>query len=706
MTQSHKPNRLSSEKSPYLLQHAHNPVDWYPWGEEAFARARREDKPIFLSIGYSTCHWCHVMEHESFENDDTAELLNDGFVAVKVDREERPDVDRIYMGALQAMGIPGGWPLSLFLTPELKPFYGGTYFPPENRYERAGFPEILRRIQTIWQHKRTDVLESGERILAYLRELAGAAGTQSVQAASMVDLCYDQIRRTFDERYGGFGGAPKFPRPVTLAFLLRHHKREPQAAGEEMALRTLRAMANGGIRDHLGGGFHRYSVDAEWRVPHFEKMLYDQAQLVRAYLDAAQCTQDMFFGEIAGEIIDYVLRDMQLPEGGFATAEDADSPRPENPEEHGEGAFYVWTRKEAMQHLGSDGALFSFAYGMEEDGNVVHDPQHEFTGRNILYRAQSTEEVARFAGVDVDEARLQLASTRRRLFELRNGRPRPLRDDKVITAWNGLMIGALACGSRVLANVGYRRAAEQAAEFIFHSMYNAETGELLRRYRGGEAHHEAHLEDYACFAEGLMDLFEATGHPLWLQRSIDLTKTQLSLFWDAERGGFYDTSGRDASILVRTKEQYDGAEPAGNSTAAMNLLRLSALTGNHEFRDKAEATVKAFSPWLEKQPSIMPYLAAVAMHLLHPPSQVVIVGKRGEVSTEALWKESDRRFLPGTARIPIDPDEQAHLAKIIPYAGQVSPAVKRATAYVCSDFVCRLPVTDPRQLGALLDEVS
>lgn len=358
-----------------------------------------------------------------------------------------------------------------------------------------------------------------------------------------------------------------------------------------------------------------------------------------------------------------------------------------------------------MQLLGGDGAMFSFAYGLEQDGNVVQDPQHEFTGRNILYRAQPIEEVARFAGVEEDEVRLRLATSRRRLLELRNVRPRPLRDDKVIAAWNGLMIGALARGSRVLSNPGYCLVAERAVEFIFDAMYGASSGELQRRFCGGESQHEAHLEDYAFLAEGLIDLFEATGNPAWLQRSIELTNTQLSLFWDSQRGGFYDTSGRDASILVRTREQYDGAEPAGNSTAAMNLVRLAALTGTLEFRKKAEATVRAFSPWLEKQPSIMPYLATAAMHLLDPPSQIVIVGKRGEVLTEALWKECDRRFLPGTARIPVDPDVQNRLAEIIPYVGQVHPVGGRATAYVCSDFSCRLPVTDPGRLGALLDEL-
>lgn len=700
------PNRLAAEKSPYLLQHAGNPVDWYPWGEEAFAKAQAEDKPIFLSIGYSTCHWCHVMEHESFENADTAELLNAGFVAVKVDREERPDVDRIYMSALQAMGIPGGWPLSMFLTPDRKPFYGGTYFAPSNRHERAGFPEVLRRIQAIWQHKRSDVLESGERIVAYLRELAGPSAVAPVETAAMIDLCFDQITRTFDAEYGGFGGAPKFPRPVTLRFLARYHRRVPGTEAQQMVLQTLRAMARGGIRDHIGGGFHRYSVDAAWHVPHFEKMLYDQAQLVHAYLDAAQSSTEAIYADVARETLDYVLRDLRLPGGGFASAEDADSPRPENTFEQGEGSMYLWTRKEVTQYLGPDGPLFSFAYGVEEDGNVAQDPHHEFTGRNILYLAQGVEEVARFSGIGESEAEMRLASSRRRLFEARNRRPRPLRDDKVIAAWNGLMIGAFARAARVLACDTYRKAAEEAAAFIFEALYDRETGLLLRRYRDGEAKHEAHLEDYAFLAEGLIDLFETTGNPVSLQRALALTTTAVDLFWDGEHGGFFDTSGTDRLLLVRTREQYDGAEPAGNSTAVMNLLRLSALTGSKDFRGKAEATIRAFSPWLNKQPSIMPLLAAAAIELLAPPMQVVVVGTRGESSTERLWQECAKRFLPHAVRVPVYADAQDELGRLIPFVAQITQGTEGGTAYVCADFVCKLPVNDPRELGALLDELQ
>jgi uncharacterized protein len=698
-------NKLSSEKSPYLLQHADNPVDWHPWGEEAFARAKGEDKPIFLSVGYSTCHWCHVMAHESFENKNTAELLNASFISIKVDREERPDVDRIYMGALQAMGISGGWPMSIFLTPDLKPFYGGTYFPPENSHGRVGFPELLRRLDAIWRHKRSDIVESGDRIISYLRELAGSPSSQSLDVPAMITLCRDQIQQTFDKHNGGFGSAPKFPRPVTLAFLSRVHASGSGAGIDGIVLKTLRAIANGGVRDHVGGGFHRYAVDGEWRIPHFEKMLYDQAQIIRAFVEAAQFSREQWLADVAADTVEYVLRDLQLPEGGFASAEDADSQRMDDRGKLGEGAFYVWTRDEAMRILGSDGPLFAFTYGIEADGNVEIDPHHEFAGQNILFAAHTIDEASTFAAIDSEDASQRIERCRRALLEARNARPRPLRDDKIITAWNGLMIGALARAARVCDNDAYAAAAERAADFLLSALVDSTTGELRRSYRGGEAKGAGQLQDYAFLVEGLLDLFESRGGTRWLSSAIDLTETQVRLFWDDRQGGFFDTAVGDRSLLVRTKEQYDGAEPTGNSVAAMNLWRLSALTGNAGFRERAEATVKAFGPWLEKQPSIMPYLAAAALCLEQPPSQIVIAGKRGESATERLWRECDTRYLPFAAKIPVDPAEIERLAGLIPYAGQVKREDKGATAYVCVNFACQMPVDDPNKLGVLLDEL-
>jgi hypothetical protein len=519
-------------------------------------------------------------------------------------------------------------------------------------------------------------------------------------------LCYDQLRGTFDEEAGGFGSSPKFPRPVTLTFLSRYNQLMPSTGAGTMVLRTLQAMAEGGIHDHVGGGFHRYAVDGQWRVPHFEKMLYDQAQLLRTYVEAARWTRDEFYENVAGAIAEYVLRDLQLPGGGFASAEDADSPRTEHPEESGEGAFYVWTLEELSQHLGAESALFAFAYGVEENGNVDHDPQQEFTGRNILFAAHPPDEIARFAGQEQHVVRQRLTAARNKLLAVRISRPRPLRDDKVLAGWNGLMIGALARASSLNHGTTYKAAAERAATFIFSSLYDVWSGLLKRRFRDGEARHEAHLEDYAFLAEGLLDLFEATGNPTWLEHAIDLTKAQLDLFWDVQRGGFFDTSGRDASVLVRTREQYDGAEPAGNSVSAMNLLRLHALTGNAAYLDRGKATFNAFSPWLEKQPSIMPYMVAAGLLLESVPSQVVVVGGEGEAATIALWREVTKRLLPATAKILMDPDDRKALDRLMPYVGQLEPKDGVPTAYVCSNYACQLPVTTPEELAAQLDALG
>jgi len=479
------PNRLSREKSPYLLQHAFNPVDWYPWGEEAFARARADGKPLFLSIGYSTCHWCHVMERESFENDEIAGLLNSMFVPVKVDREERPDVDRISMTALQAMGQQGGWPLSMFLTPDLRPFYGGTYFPPVSRYGRAGFPDVLRRIHELWTQKRETVLESAAGIAGFLREISTRPAYGTDGTRDPLTGCYEMVRRTFDAASGGFGGGPKFPRPVVFDALLRYHRRTGEPEALMMVTDTLRAIARGGIADHLGGGFHRYAVDSEWRIPHFEKMLYDQAQLATAFLDAHRVTGDAAFAEAARGIFTYVRRDLTHPLGGFTSAEDADSLRPGS-EEQGEGAFYVWTRAAVMNELGeAEGALFCEAYGVEEEGNAPFDPQHEFTGLNILYRAAEDEDLASSRGTTPEDVRARLARSRDRLLAVRAARPRPLLDDKVITAWNGLMIGAFARGFRVLREPAYREAAVRSARFVRSTLSGDGGKTLYRRWRDG-----------------------------------------------------------------------------------------------------------------------------------------------------------------------------------------------------------------------------
>ena len=703
MNTSKKPNRLAQEKSPYLLQHAYNPVDWYPWGEEAFARAREESKPIFLSIGYSTCHWCHVMERESFENEAIAALLNELFVPVKVDREERPDVDRVYMNALQAMGQNGGWPMSMFLTPDLKPFYGGTYFPPENRYGRAGFPEVLRKLHGIWKNESHKATEAADRVMDYLEEVAGAPGGGGGAGSGVVARCYEQIKGSYDEEWGGFGGPPKFPRPVVPQFLARFSRRTGDAHALAMAAYTLRKMAQGGMYDHVGGGFHRYAVDGEWRVPHFEKMLYDQAQLVHVLLDVHQLTRDPFFADVARDTLDYVMRDLTIEEGGFVSAEDADSPRPELPGESGEGAFYIWQKQEIEEILGGDAAVFCYHYGVEAGGNAPFDPQHEFTGRNILFAAHTPEETARAFGMDPAAAGLLLRNARERLRLVRANRPRPLRDDKVLVSWNGLMIGACARAAAVLDEQKFLAAAKRSAGFIMNRLYSPATRTLLRRWRDGEAKHEAHLEDYAFLTRGLIDLYEVAGEVKWLEHAVELTTSQIDLFWDAVNGGFFDTAGRDSSILVRTKEAYDGAEPSGNAVAALNLLRLAAMTGKSEWHEKAQKTISAFSSWLEKQPSILPAMVSAVEFALRPPAQLVLAGPADHHLTLALRRVVFEEFLPFAVLLYAgEGEERTRLAALAPHAASMGSAEGVPTAYVCENFTCRVPAHTVEELRAQL----
>lgn len=702
MHSTKKPNRLIHEKSPYLLQHAYNPVDWYPWGEEAFAKARAEDKPIFLSIGYSTCHWCHVMEEESFENDSIAALMNQYFVCIKVDREERPDVDRVYMTALQGMGQNGGWPMSMFLTPDLKPFFGGTYYPPESRYGRIGFPELLRRIHEIWTNDRAKVLEAADGVVSFLQQLSTTSGAGKLTQA-VLDHCFNQFKQMYDAERGGFGGAPKFPRPVVFNFLLRYHHRTGNADALRMTEHTLERMANGGMYDHIGGGFHRYAVDAEWRVPHFEKMLYDQAQLVNSYIDAYLLTGKERYATIVREVLEYVLRDMTGEQGGFFSAEDADSPRPESPEQKGEGAFYVWTKKEILDVLGTDmGRIFCFHYGVEEDGNVTVDPQLEFAGRNILYVARPLAETAVAFQRSETEVASMIASARKLLFDARARRPRPHLDDKVLAGWNGLMMSALARAYQALGERRYLDAARSSAQFILEKMIDPGSGKLLRRFRDGQASLEAHLDDYAFVVSGLLDLYEADFHVRWLEQAIQLTQLQLDIFWDEEGGGFFDTSGEDRSILVRTKEHYDGAEPAGNSIAAMNLLRLYHMTGNDGLRVKAERTIEAFSGVLEKQPVVQPQMVCAYDFLLSKVKQIVIAGSADDELTLRMVQRARQRYLPNKIVLLLEPSSRSRLETLAPFTRQLQAREERPLVYVCEDYVCQLPTSDPAVVERLL----
>jgi uncharacterized protein len=713
-------NRLAQERSPYLLQHARNPVDWYPWGEAAFERARREDKPIFLSIGYSTCHWCHVMEHESFEDAAIAALLNESFVSIKVDREERPDVDRVYMSFVQSTTGSGGWPMTVFLTPELKPFYGGTYFPPTSRWGRPGFPDLLNELARVWKSDRPRVEAAAAELLDRLRAVTGsgdrAQSESTVAGPDALDTAAEHYARVFDARHGGFGDAPKFPRPSELLFLMREYARRV-AAGDvgqtplRMATETLRAMALGGMRDHLGGGFHRYSVDAQWRVPHFEKMLYDQAQLVLAYLEAAQATGDDFYATVAEDTLVYVMRDLTDPEGGFYSAEDADSVPPEHagdPNAHkSEGAFYIWTDAEIAALLGDDAVVARRRFGIQPDGNAPEDPQGEFRGKNLLYVDESIEDIAARTGSSPEAVIAALARVREKLFAARVSRPRPHLDDKVITAWNGLMIASFARAARARvgtpASARYLNAAQRAAAFIQRTLWKEGDKRLLRRYRDGEAAIDAYAEDYAYLIFGLLELFQADGDPAWLEWATTLQQRQDELFWDAADGGWFSTTGHDPSVLLRLKEDYDGAEPAAGSMSVLNLITLEQMIGGGAWAPKAERALSRFGPRIGAAARVLPMMLAglAAWHATH--TQIVIVGRRDDAETQAMLGQVARRYRPFATVIPVDPEAtQPRLSALLPWIASMHPIRGRAAGYVCRDFACQQPAPDAASLAEQL----
>jgi len=699
-------NRLIAEKSPYLQQHAHNPVDWYPWGAEAFDKARREDKAIFLSIGYSTCHWCHVMETESFSNPEIAVFMNEHFVSIKVDREERPDLDRVYMNYV--IGVSeGGWPMSLVLTPDLEPFFGANYLPPDDRDGELGLRTILHRVATLWETRRSDALQAAadgtQALKARSQATRGAAGSTDTDS---LDRAYQDISASFDETAGGFGGAPKFPRPVVLNFLLRYHGRTGAQRALDMTLQTLRGMARGGLHDHLGGGFHRYSTDRLWHVPHFEKMLYDQAQLAIAYVDAFQVTRDPFFREVARDTLDYVLRDMRDAGGGFFSAEDADSRIDASTSTTAEGAFYVWTSDEIRRLLGSDANLFAYHYGIETGGNVpdAQDSQRELRGKNVLSERHSVAETAARFNTSEQDMRARLDAARRRLSDARLLRPRPPRDDKVLVAWNGLTLSALARAAQAFDEPAYRDRAAAAALFLETRLYDPKSGSLKRRYRQGDADIDALLEDYAFLVQGLLDLYEASFDARWLSWAVRLQATQDMWFWDDDEGGYFSTRADAPHVLARAKEEYDGAEPAANSVSAMNLLRLWQLTERSQWRERADATFRALSVRLARSPSALPQLLAALDFARSRQKQIVIAGDRDAADTQALLKVVHQRFIPNKILVLADGGAaQARLASLVPLIDGKAERDGRATIYVCENYLCRLPTTDPHVAGQLLD---
>jgi len=703
-------NRLADEKSPYLLQHAHNPVEWYPWGEEAFAKARRENKPIFLSVGYSTCHWCHVMAHESFENEEVAAIMNREFVNIKVDREERPDVDRVYMTFVQATTGGGGWPMSVWLTPDLKPFVGGTYFPPEDRYGQPGFKKVLERIAAAWKQDHEKIAGQGASIVEALREAQTAqpAAAEKIDAR-ILDAAYEQFSRSFDARDGGFGGAPKFPRPVTLNFLSRFYARDPSSeSGKhalEMDLITLRKMAAGGMHDHLGGGFHRYSVDRYWHVPHFEKMLYDQAQLAVAYLDAFQITQDRQFASVARDILDYVARDLTSNEGGFFSAEDADSLFEHGKPEHGEGAFYIWTKKEIDTALDNAAEIFDFNYGVQSHGNAPEgsDPQDEFRGKNILIERHTIAETAQHFQKPEDAVRDLLRQSREKLFAIRSKRPRPHLDDKIIAAWNGLMISAYARAAQILDEPRYLKSATLATNFVRAHLWDDSKKTLYRSYREGRGRVEGFADDYAFVIHGLLDLYEASFDIEWLKFAIELQETQDRLFFDGKNGGYFSTSGKDESVVLRMKDDNDSAEPASSSVAAHNLLRLAQIRDKKQWEERAEKTISAFRTTLSRFPSAMPQILVALDFSSRKPRQIVIAGKKDAPETKALLSEVHRHFLPTTILLVADGAEgQKYLGEDLEAIHGMSMVDEKPAAYVCENFTCKAPVIDSNQLAKLL----
>jgi uncharacterized protein len=703
-------NRLTREKSPYLLQHAHNPVDWYPWGEEAFAKARRENKPIFLSVGYSTCHWCHVMAHESFENEEVAAIMNREFVNIKVDREERPDVDRVYMTFVQATTGGGGWPMSVWLTPDLKPFVGGTYFPPGDRYGQPGFKKVLERIAAAWKQDHEKVAGQGARIVEALREAQAAeTGTAEKIDTKILTAAYEQFSRNFDMRDGGFGSAPKFPRPVTLSFLSRFYARDPKSdSGKhalEMDLFTLHKMAAGGMHDHLGGGFHRYSVDRYWHVPHFEKMLYDQAQLAVAYLDAFQISQDPQLESVARDILDYVARDMTSKEGGFFSAEDADSLFEHGKPEHGEGAFYIWTQKEIDSALGDTAEIFDFHYGVQPHGNAPEgsDPQDEFRGKNVLIERHTIVETAQHFQKPEDAVRDLLKQSREKLFAIRSKRPRPHLDDKIIAAWNGLMISAYARAAQVLEDPGYLENATRAANFVRAHLWDDSKKTLYRSYRDGRGGVEGFADDYAFVIQGLLDLYEASFDVEWLKLAIELQETQDRLFFDEKNGGYFSTSGKDKNVVLRMKDDNDSAEPASSSVAALNLLRLAQIRDKKQWEERAEKTISAFQTTLSRFPSAMPQILVALDFGSSKPRQIVIAGKKETKETTALLSEVHRHFLPKTILLLADGAEgQKYLGEKLEPIRAMSMVEGKSAAYVCENFTCKAPVTDSNRLAELL----
>ncbi|HMG73854.1 MAG TPA: thioredoxin domain-containing protein [Pyrinomonadaceae bacterium] len=673
-------NHLITETSPYLLQHAHNPVDWYPWGEAALGKARDENKPILLSIGYSACHWCHVMEHESFENEDIAQLMNENFVNIKVDREERPDLDQIYMNAVQMMTGHGGWPMTMFLTPEGVPFYGGTYFPPSDRYNMPGFPRILASVAEAFRSQPDQVANTATAMLGELRRVGLAEPSRELLTKEVLDSAVRRISANYDQTNGGFGGAPKFPPAMNLEFLLHTHHRLGNSEALEMIEHTARKMSEGGMYDQLGGGFHRYSVDAKWLVPHFEKMLYDNALLSRMYLHLYQVTKNPDARRIAEETLDYVVREMTDAGGGFYSSQDADS-------EGEEGKFFVWSRQEVLEVLGEqDGLVFCDYFDVTEGGN--------FEGQNILHVTSSIEDTATRNRISVEELQTSIDRGRQKLFALREQRIKPGRDEKVLTAWNGLMLSSFAEASAILERTDYRNVAEANARFLLSHLQK--DGLLLRTYKDGQAKLNGYLEDYACLIDGLISLYEATGELTWIESAVSLADKMIEQFWDDGEGGFFFTGKSHEQLIIRSKEFMDNATPSGNSIATLSLLRLSLLTGNGDYRRRATAVLRLMADQIRRYPSAFGFALSALDFYLDSPREIVIVGSPGERWDE-LFRTVWQPYIPNRV-ITLCQENHNQAASVVPLLADRNTLATQPTAFVCQANTCQKPVTSAHDL--------
>jgi hypothetical protein len=683
-------NRLANETSPYLLQHKNNPVDWYPWGKEALEKARAEDKPIFLSIGYAACHWCHVMEHESFESDDVAAALNKDFIAIKVDREERPDLDEIYMTAVQMMTGSGGWPMTIFMTPDLKPFFGGTYFPKEDKFGRPGFKNLCTQLAEVWKTRRDEVNKTANELTnAIVTHSSGGSEAGDLPTQATLDRAIKQLTDAFDSRDGGFGQAPKFPPSWSISMLLRHHQRTGDKNSLKMATKTLDRMAMGGMYDHVGGGFHRYSTDAQWLLPHFEKMLYDNGQLCQIYLEAYQLTGKPYYKRIVTEILAYIEREMLDENGGFYSSEDADSEREE-------GKYYIWAHAEIETILGKEDAeRFSDFYALKSKGNF-HSPEHYHKGFNIPHIPdEANPHGLDWTGIDVMRAKL---------LAVRDKRVHPLLDDKVLSAWNGLMISAFAQSAQALGEDRYYQRAAASARFVLDNMRTPQGG-LLRSHRKGQSKIIAFLDDYAAMIGGLVDLYETDFDPAWLKSAEELATILIRDYWDSENGAFYFTVPGQTDLLTRTKPTYDGAIPSGNSMAAVQLPRLGKLLDNADFASKAETILRLNSKDLNGSPRAYTHMLRGADFFINPPKEIAIAGNPTDAATLALLRSVRETYVPSkiVARLDTTADAAAQGARIPLLKGKGLVDNKPA-AYVCKNFACRLPVTTTEALIKLLNE--